>query len=318
VECLPPSRTGSCRAPTFAGVARASDPDACAISGVLVEWAPTSSWGAGPTGATCAGGTYDLWRVDPGGREPELNVGSGLTGTSFVDRSAIPGRDYVYRVHAVNDCCGEPALTSATARAADGFTDPMTVTAGPDRVLGCDAPGGVRLFGSVTGGSGSGVEVSWLPLDAVSDPTTLSPFALRAGTYVLTVRDLASGCTVTDEVVVVGDPAAVAVEPSALDRGASEPLRVTFAQDSLALVSLSWEDVGSPEYRVFQGTLAELRAGVENHAAVACGIGTPATTLDMPRGAVYLLVASADCQGRVSSTGRRSDGLERAAPAACP
>ena len=81
----------------------ARDADACTVSGILVEWAAAADWGADASGVACATGRYELWRAPESDPLAERNVASGLSGTSFVDRAAVPGRAYAYRVLAAND-----------------------------------------------------------------------------------------------------------------------------------------------------------------------------------------------------------------------
>jgi hypothetical protein len=84
----------------------------------------------------------------------------------------------------------------------DPCSTPVVVDAGPPATLTCEMTS-VPLTGAIISGDGSfGYETSWSPAAGVADPGALVTEALQPGTYTLTVRDLATGCAASAEVVV--------------------------------------------------------------------------------------------------------------------
>jgi hypothetical protein len=173
------------------------------------------------------------------------------------------------------------------------------------------------LEDATTGGAGA-LALEWdLAGEAVA--TEAAPCFTFAGappwSVTLRVTD-ALGCTSSVMRSIAPPGGAPPLEPSALDLApGAEPLRVARVPAGLRL---TWEDAAAAQvdhaYRGFIGTWY-------SHAAVAaCALGTPEVTLPgEPGDDLYFLVAGAACDGRVSSVGRRSDGVERpAADPACP
>src|SRR6185369_10074644 len=112
----------ACTPPTFTGIAEAHDPDPCRISGISLSWPAVSSWGTGTDGLPCTDGVYEIWRAPSSDLTDEHRVGTAPSGaTTFLDLSPVPGIAYTYRVNAINSCCGEPQITTATAEATDLF-----------------------------------------------------------------------------------------------------------------------------------------------------------------------------------------------------
>lgn len=90
-------------------------------------------------------------------------------------------------------------------------------------------------------------------------------------------------------------------EPSALDLDATaEPLRV--ARSPSGGLDLTWQDVATGAYRLQQGTILRLHAGVYDHVPVSTGPETQAS-LAMPAGNAYFVVGAV-CAGEESSIGR--------------
>src|SRR5206468_3606658 len=105
-----------------------------------------------------------------------------------------------------NGCTG-----TATVLVRDQGAPPF-VDAGPDQLIDC-ATSVVTLQGFVTSGDASqGRTIAWTPAAGVSDPTILTPTTTVAGTYTLTVTDIASGCTSSDTVTVTTDMRAPLVD----------------------------------------------------------------------------------------------------------
>ncbi len=205
IECLDPSETPACAPPDFDGVVRASDANPCVPGGILVEWDAAASWGRDELGAPCLTGSYLIWRAPVSDPSDERVVGTARPpATSFVDGNAVPGIAYFYRVDAINDCCGEMAITSVTVTATDLFSAaPVTADAGPARTLTCLEPS-ATLLGSADGGSGSGYDFSWAPAAGLSNPVISNPTVTQPGTYTLTVTDRGNGCSASDSVQVTG------------------------------------------------------------------------------------------------------------------
>ncbi len=113
----------------------------------------------------------------------------------------------------------------------------------------------------------------------------------------------------------VGDACAVVIEPSALDqRPGAPPLRVERAAGAL---TVSWEDVSAAEYALYRGTLAALRAGLDDAAPDGCDLTAPSATVAVPIETSYWL-ATARAGAIESSRGRASTGTERTATTPCP
>jgi hypothetical protein len=84
----------------------------------------------------------------------------------------------------------------------DDTVDEPAADAGPDQTLDCTA-GTVTLTGSASGGNDSaGRTFRWEPAAVVTNPDSAVTDATAAGTYTLTVTDLATGCSDTDTVEV--------------------------------------------------------------------------------------------------------------------
>jgi hypothetical protein len=99
---------GGCTgAPTFAGLASATDNDPCADSGVTLTWSAAPGWGTGSSG------TYAVYRDTTPGFTPEPGnlVASGVAGTSWNDGAAPNDVNLYYVVRTENDetCSGGPA-----------------------------------------------------------------------------------------------------------------------------------------------------------------------------------------------------------------
>ncbi|MFN7964133.1 MAG: S8 family serine peptidase [Acidobacteriota bacterium] len=94
---------GGCGSPpSFAGAGSAIDNNACAATGVTVNWSAAVSWGTG------SNGTYSVYRSSTPGFVPSASnrIGAGVAGTSFNDAAAPSGTLY-YIVRAENDeTCG--------------------------------------------------------------------------------------------------------------------------------------------------------------------------------------------------------------------
>jgi hypothetical protein len=109
------------------------------------------------------------------------------------------------------------------------------------------------------------------------------------------------------------DAAASCPEPSALDGAPGTPLSVEWDAAGGSM-RLAWEDVGAAEYRIYGGTLADLRAG-GTPEPLACDIVGAAAIVAASD--IDWLVVVAACPAGESSYGRDSFGAERM-PAATP
>jgi len=310
VACLDADRTGPCAPPVFGGIAAVGDADVCSVSGIQVEWELPSGWGAGLDGVECPDGVFEVWRAPADDPAAEHRVGTAGPGeTSFVDAGTVPGREYLYRVHATNHCCAEAAVTGAALPAVEPFIEPLDAEAGPDLDLSCSTPSG-WLTATFSGGAGIAYEYAWSPTEGLTDPAALRPEVLAPGLYELTVTDRETGCRATDTVRVTADPALEAREPSAVDlRPGDPPLRVV--REPGGDVRISWEDVGAGSYRLESGSLGDLSPGSSGSAAVLCGLPGPECAFVRDPGSRFYLARAEGCTGLVSSAGRDSEGEER-------
>ena len=153
------------------------------------------------------GGVVDLGSQltgqSSGGTWASVNAGTALSG-SFVDVGALAAGTYTfeYEVSAPPPC--DPARASVVIV----VTPAPTAEAGQDRTLTC-----VDRSASLGVSPTSGVAYSWTAegdLTELSDESTLT--VELTGLYVLTVTDLASGCTARDEVEVVATDEVPVVE----------------------------------------------------------------------------------------------------------
>ena len=142
---------GCTTAPSFRGISRATDDDACAAGAVTVEWDEAVAWGSGGSG------TFAVYRdVDPAFTPSMTNlVASGLTGLSYTDTSAPTDQPVSYLVRAENDesCSAGPANGGLTddnmikVSVTDRSSSPT-----PGTVTGLD----VRLIGA-----GAHLRLTW-------------------------------------------------------------------------------------------------------------------------------------------------------------
>ncbi|UCF66723.1 MAG: hypothetical protein JSV80_13175 [Acidobacteriota bacterium] len=91
-------------APSFAGITDIRDKDACAPTGITIEWDEAVAWGSG------GAGTYAMYRDTSPDFEPSVDnlIASGIAGLSYDDPTAPTGGLVVfYRVRAENgESCG--------------------------------------------------------------------------------------------------------------------------------------------------------------------------------------------------------------------
>ena len=328
VHCMTPTETDLCSPPTFAGVVQAQDDDPCALGGIEISWNPVTSWGNDNAGAPCLGGTYEVLRAPASDPTNETTVASGLTITTFVDTTVVPGIDYNYRVNAINGCCGKPALTSNVETAAD------TVSAEPEFV-------GITAANDLDSCADSGVLIQWDAATSFGSPTGTyrvlrstqvdcsNPTTLASGLtglsytdtslqpnqdyyyYVEAVSECGASSAGTGGCLHVVDVQGIGDEPSALDQNpAAPPLLATRAAG--AAVSMTWE-ANSSLYNVYRGSLASLQNRAYDHQEInACDIGTNSAVVDPGAGSFYYIVTGKPCvDGQESSYGRNSIGQER-------
>jgi hypothetical protein len=189
--------------------------------------------------------------------------------------------------------------------------------AGSDLQQSCGNPV-VTLIGRASGGDGSlGYTFRWEPAANVADPDAATTTSSTPGIYTLTVTDVATGCLGVDAVAILRVPDPAFPEPSALDqRPSATPLTVAWLDPvARTTLALAWEDIGAFEYRVYQGTIANFPpprgTGSYDHGRAACALASPSASLPVMPGSVYFLAVSANCDGRESSYGRNSLGVER-------
>jgi hypothetical protein len=146
---------GSCGgcggAPTFGGVAAASDDDPCANSTVTLTWLDAPAWGSG------SGGTYAVYRdTQPGFLpSPANRVASGIGGTAWTDPAPPTGMTLYYVVRAENDeTCGAGPNNG-------GMIDSNLVYASVVNETGQPDPGGVGGSLIVDAVNKAHVRLSW-------------------------------------------------------------------------------------------------------------------------------------------------------------
>ncbi len=218
---------------------------------------------------------------------------------------------------------GDYVLTVTDLANGCSASDTMRVTvtggpladAGPDTVASCAQAG--TLSGSASGGDGSlGYSFAWSPPALVADASAAVTTTRVAGTYLLVVTDLATGCTGTDTVTVGPLAVPAPADPSALDlRPSAPPLLVRWEDWPVrsALV-ITWEDTAAPGYALHSGFIPSVGppgSGVYDHAPLACGLTVPQVTVPQPGGNRYFLAVAVNCEGIESSYGRTSRGAER-------
>jgi hypothetical protein len=144
--------------PSFAGLTTVRDNDACAASGIAIEWEEAVAWGSGGTG------TYAVYRDTVPGFEPSPAnlIASGLTGLSYSDTGASPDLLYFYRVRAENDeSCGQGPENGGLLddNPIVGSASDQTAQALPEEVgqltVGLVGDAHVRLEWSMTTGAAS-------------------------------------------------------------------------------------------------------------------------------------------------------------------
>ncbi len=94
---------GCTNTPSFAGLASATDVDACADTGVALAWPPAAAWGSG------GAGTYAVYRDTTPNFTPSAanRLAAGLTATNYTDAAAPNGTTLYYFVRAENnETCG--------------------------------------------------------------------------------------------------------------------------------------------------------------------------------------------------------------------
>lgn len=109
--------------------------------------------------------------------------------------------------------------------------------AGPDKHILCSSPT-IKLDGT---GSTGNFNYTWVPSAGVaSGGNTLTPMVKDAGTYTLTVTDAATGCHVSDQVVVIKDPVPVASFTANPLKGEA-PLTVNFTNTTTGSNMYEWD-----------------------------------------------------------------------------
>jgi hypothetical protein len=138
-------------APTFAGVASATDDDPCGDSGVTLSWLEAPAWGTG------AAGTYVVYRDTVPGFMPSTTnrVASGVAGTSWTDPAPPVGVTHYYLVRAEND------ETCAYGPNNGGLLDGNLVYASAANETEQPPPGEVGATLLVEGVEGTDVRLTW-------------------------------------------------------------------------------------------------------------------------------------------------------------
>jgi len=306
----------------------AQDADPCALGGITVTWNPVTSWGTKNDGSSCTTGSYEVERALASNPTVFTVVASGLTTTTYTDPTIIPNTDYVYRVNAVNGCCGLPTSSSATRTARDAVSAPPDFD-GVQSVTDLDACNktGVLIdwnpaasFGSPTGFyrvlrspnidcSSSTVIATNLSttdyVDTTGSANTNYYYRVQAVSTCGATSDGGTGCLLGRDVQGIG------AEPSAQDITPTvEPLKGVKAAGNA--VTLTWE-ANSTLYNVYRGTIASLQSARYDHQQIgACDVGTDTATVDPGTGSFYYIVTGKPCaEGQESSYGRNSFDQER-------
>ncbi len=148
-----------------------------------------------------------------GGNSPYVytwSVADGLdrTDSAYVLARPPKGTTYIVEVRDVGGC---RAIDSVTVLPVDG----PSAAAGKDTAI-CSG-GSARLGGDVV----SGLEYSWSPATGLDNVSSSNPTARPPTTtmYTLTVRDLKTGCTSTDDVEVRVQRVELRSDPSSVDFG---------------------------------------------------------------------------------------------------
>ena len=199
--------------------------------------------------AVCAGATYfymvdppggDLgssynWTISPiDGNEPTLGDFGNLISLNF---QTAPWTGTLEVVEINNTCPGPTVTLNLTS-----FPDVMA-DAGSDTTV-CE--GQLVQIGTPTATGGSGNYIyAWSPTIGLDDPTIPQPVAspplgVSPITYSLMVTDIATGCSIdTDKVIITIEPSPdLSISPSA-DTGCS-PLLVNFDNSSQAVFTNKW------------------------------------------------------------------------------
>jgi subtilisin family serine protease len=141
---------GCAGAPGFGGVTAVYDPEPCGPGGLVIEWAPASSWGTGSSGS------YDVYRGTSSTFVPDASnrVASGLTGTTWADTGAPVATPVWYVVRARNNesCSGGEGLSDSNLVRIEG----IETTA-----LSLPAPVGASLATAAVGSAH--VRLEWAP-----------------------------------------------------------------------------------------------------------------------------------------------------------
>ena len=206
---------------------------------------------------------------------PWTTLVSGITSTTYVDQTVVPGQIYFYEIQASN------AFGSSTPSAPVSAT-PTTVT-----------PPGVPTSFTIAAQNG-GAQLQWNPPSTGSPPSVYYIYRADLGTSVYQQTSttgyvdggLTNGTTYTYTVAAVNSAgvgpqtAGVSVTPSSSSTTPSQPLSPSATTGQPTSIPLSWTPPSSnggsaiTSYNVYLGTTA----GGESGTPYATGISPTATT----------------------------------------
>lgn len=221
-------------------VAITDDPaGACGSSSdtLLISFMAPPTVTAGADTVICGGSNYTLTGVLGGSATTATWTSSG-TGT-FDNAGSLTA---IYTPSLADILAGAVTLTltSDPSTGCGTASDQVTVTfsqfgvanAGADTtIVSCLSPT-YTLPGSTTV-TGSSIVYNWSTTNGaiVSGGNTLNPVVNQSGTYLLTVTDTSTGCTITDQVTVTFDTNTATANASASPLTGIAPLTVNFTSD---------------------------------------------------------------------------------------
>jgi len=186
----------ACPVPTVPTGISVADANACAYSGVRVNWAAdATNWGDGGSGTR----TYDVLRAGAA-----IATGIAYGTTQYIDTTGANGTTYSYAVRYYNGCGQNAATTGASAADLNAQPGVPLITAFTD-VTAC-AQSGVRITYSAGSGASSHnlLKDGTVVVTGYASGATYVPGDTSSHTYV--VRAVTAGCT-TDSSAVAGTDA---------------------------------------------------------------------------------------------------------------
>lgn len=165
--------------------------------------AGTSAFNAPGYNPGTASFTNKCWRFLPNGAlQQSINWtlnGNVVSNTATLNESVCPTSNNNFIANLVNDRCD-----GSTVVVSDNFNFAVnqkpTADAGPDKVIGCASPS-VQIGTPAVAGH----TYTWSPNSNLNNAGIAQPLATANGTYTLTVRNTATGCTATDAVTVTSN-----------------------------------------------------------------------------------------------------------------